>query len=212
MSMENLSQIFFNWNVRNKNIVIDVFKIGYLLITTVLVLTAYLLSRHERIIGIYAMGELSGKIAISFFCLTILPGILRRFSFRNVTISLIMLYRRHLGISTFAFAFYHYAAIRLFPILFGGDPFIVWLPIFEVFGVFSLYTMALLFFTSNVWSIQKLGKWWGRIHALIYCIAWTIFGHVFLQEISFWTILIGSCAILETISLIYFYSQKNTAT
>lgn len=212
MSMENLLQILFNWNVRNKNIVIDVFKIGYFLIIITLVFTAYFLARHERIIGVYAMGELSGKIAISLFCLTIMPGILKRFAVRNVVISLIMLYRRHLGISTFAFAFYHYAAIRLFPMLFGGDPFILWAPLFEVFGVISLYTMSLLFFTSNAWSVQKFGKWWGRIHSLIYCIAWTIFGHVFLQEVSSWTILIGVFATLETVSLIYFYSRKNTVT
>ncbi len=209
MSMNTLLQALFTWNVHNKNIVIDVFKIGYSLLVIALIATAYYLSRELRVIGIYTIGELAGKISLALFCITIAPGIFRRFSIRSSLISLIMLYRRHLGISTFAFAFYHYAAIRLFPILFAGDP-IMSIPLFEVFGVLSLYAMSLLFFTSNGWSVQHLGKWWGRIHMLIYIIAWGIFSHVILQGISFWSLLIGMFASLETLSLVYSYTIKRS--
>lgn len=207
--MKALMDSLFQWNVRNKNMVIDVFKIGYFLILVLLIITAYLISQNQRIIGIYTVGELSGKIALVLFCITITPGILRRFSIRGTAVSLLMLYRRHLGISTFVFAFYHYASISLFSVLFRGS-FVLVPSLFEGFGVVSLYTMSVLFFSSNSWSVQNLGKWWGRLHALIYIIAWTIFLHVFLQGISRWSLLMGGFAIVETLSLVYYYFVKST--
>ncbi|CAN5122923.1 hypothetical protein BH09PAT2_BH09PAT2_04260 [soil metagenome] len=201
----------FKWNVQNKHIIIGIFKFCYFIACIGLLIVAYFVAQKEYIIGIYSTALMAAQIAIVFFCISITPGILRRFSIRGSLISFLMLYRRQLGISTFIFAFYHYAAINLFPILFAGQPFVLFLPLFELFGIFSLFAMSLLFFTSNNWSVKKFGRWWSRIHTLIYLIAWTIFLHVFLQGISFWSLLIGSFAILETISLVYFYTRKHHA-
>ena len=199
----------FTWNAHHKHQVIGVFKTGYILIILALVLMAYFLAHDQYIVGMYVLGINAGQVALLLFCTTLIPGILRRFSIRGSFVSLLMLYRRHLGITTFAFTFFHYAAIRLFPMLFAGDPFILIPPLFEAFGVVSLFTMSILFFTSNHWSVRTFGKWWSRIHMLIYATAWGVFFHVFLQEVSLWTILIGFFAVGETISLIYSYTRKH---
>lgn len=201
----NIFQSFFLWCVKHKRQVIGVFKVFYLFLLIALCIVAYLLTKDMSLGLIYELGILAGKISILVFCLTITPGILRRFDMRGPIPSVLMLFRRHLGITTFALGFYHYSSIILFPQIFAGLPVQIPPPIFQFVGTLSLYTMAILFFTSNDWSVRTLGVWWGRIHNLIYLIAWGLFFHIVLQEVSLLSALIGGYACLETVSLIYYY-------
>lgn len=161
---------------------------------------------------IYEAGIHAGQIAVVLFCFSILAGIMRRFGIRHASVAFLTSIRRHLGISMFALAFLHYSSIRLFPILFGGVALNLEPPLFELFGVLSFFLLSPLFFTSNDWSVRHFGVWWKRIHSLVYIIVWSIFLHLSFQEVSVFSVLIGVCAVLETISLGYFYMCMHPRT
>lgn len=155
----------------------------------------------------YLFSRPAGQAAVVVFVITILPGITRRFGIRNTVLSTIMLFRRQTGILTFLLALTHYFFIFFAPTIRSGEiP--VNPPLYLTMGILSLYPMALLFLTSNDFAVKKMGKWWVRLHNLIYITAWTIFFHVALVEVSFWALLIGVFAVLEVLSLIWHFFRK----
>lgn len=206
MGMENNQSIitrFFRQGIHHKPDIIRGFYMLYAFIAGLLVLFAYWTTENLNRAAIYQVGMTSGQLALILFCIVITPGILRRFGVRNMMMSFLMVIRRHLGITMFLLSFLHYSSIRLFPVIFGGVPFVVPPPFFEFMGVAALYTLAPIFLTSNDTSVSKLGSWWRRLHSMVYFIVWLIFAHVALQEVGVWTILIGLFALAESASLIY---------
>lgn len=147
-------------------------------------------------------GPAFGKAALTLLGIVVLPGILGRFDIQIPITRVITLFRRQLGILTFLLAFTHYQHVRFAPKGLKFD-----LALFEVFGILALSLMALLFLTSNNLSVAKMGKWWKRLHRLIYVILWLVVLHTALQS-SKWTALIGVFAALEIISLGYSYLKK----
>jgi DMSO/TMAO reductase YedYZ heme-binding membrane subunit len=65
-----------------------------------------------------------------------------------------------------------------------------------------------MFLTSNNLSVKRLGKWWKRLHRVVYIVVWLLVLHTGLQRISVWTYFIGVFAVLEIGSLIYNYLKK----
>ena len=189
------------------------------LITTLTILTwltilvfAIWTSRGINTAFIYETGEISGQIAAALFCLSILPGISRRLKFKAPMVTLLMIIRRQLGIAMFSVAFLHYSSIRLFPIIFAGVPMNLSPPVFEIFGVLTLFPLFFLFITSNNFAVKSLKSWWGRVHKIVYISIWALFLHIALQEFGIWTIVIGTFALMETLSLFYYYAQKSTSS
>jgi len=203
MSSNTLIDRFFRQGIHHKPEILKGFRMLYFFITALLILFAYWTFESLNRSVIYSVGTLAGQIAVTLFCLTLVPGILRRFGIHGMIVSFIMSIRRDLGVSMFALAFLHYASIRLWPVLFGGVPLVVPPPIFELFGVATLYSLAPIYLTSNNWSVKKLGPWWRRIHSMVYFIVWILFAHVALQEVGVWAILLGVVAFLEAGSLFY---------
>ncbi len=204
---DSLITSFFRQAIHHKPEIMKGFKVLYVLIVFLLMLAAYMTSQNLSRSLVYEVGTLSGTIAGYLFCLSIAPGILRRFGMRGMFVSFLMSIRREVGISMFAFSFLHYAAIRLFPIVFGGEPLIVPPPLFELLGVASLYSLAPIFITSNNWSVKTMGAWWRRLHAMVYFIVWLLFAHVALQEFEGLAIVLGIFALLEAGSLFYAAGQ-----
>ena len=145
--------------------------------------------------------ENSGEIAILFFIFSSIPGIVRRFGYFNKLVSILMIFRRYIGIATYLFVLIHSSFVRIVPWIariFPLNP----VEVYVMFGVAAHVLLFLLFITSNDLSINKLGIWWHRIHDLMYVIVWIIFLHVALVKISIWTILIGATAIAQAASFI----------
>lgn len=205
MAQESKSQTLFQGFVKQKKTIIWIFFGQYVYIIGLLGYSAYLTIQQTDRAVVYDWGKTSGIIALVFFCLSILPGIVRRFGLSSQITQVLMLFRRHLGISAFVYGFFHYMTLRLLPIILAGVPLNLNPPIFEIFGFFSLYPMTLLFFTSNDLSVKKMGVWWKRVHSLSYVLVWTIFFHVGLQGGETWMYLIGVFAVLESGSLVYFF-------
>jgi len=182
----------------------------YAYIIGMVIFSAYLTYGQTDRATVYEWGLTSGTISLVYFCLSILPGIARRFGIRTEITQIFMLFRRQIGISTFLFGLLHYSTIRMFPIVFAGVPLNLNPPLFEIFGFLTLYPMTLMFLTSNDISVRKMGKWWRRLHSLSYILVWTIFFHVALQRASIWSIIIGIFVLLETGSLVYFFFKQKT--
>lgn len=195
-------QTFLQLFIRYKKTIIFLFYLYYLLIFAFGIYSAFIINKQTTS-EIYDMGKSAGNFAVVFFCLSLMPGIARRFKIRMTVIQIIMLFRRQIGIVAFLFGFLHYGILRLFPILFAGAPFDTSPPIFEIFGTLTLYPMALLFLTSNDISVRKMGKSWKILHDMSYIIVWTLFLHVALYNRGAWMLLIGFFAVAETSSLIY---------
>ncbi|MDA1316605.1 MAG: ferric reductase-like transmembrane domain-containing protein [bacterium] len=179
---------------------INIFQVLHVSIFGILALFAYWINLDIHKGVIYEVGVTCGSIAAWFFILTLLPGIARRFKIQHIAFTVLMLFRRQLGVSMFLFGLLHYSAIRLFPVLFGGVPFDLDPPLFEIVGFFTLYSLAPLYITSNDFSVKKLGKWWKRIHRIAYITVWLIFSHVALQQISILALSLGIVALLEVTS------------
>jgi DMSO/TMAO reductase YedYZ heme-binding membrane subunit len=151
-----------------------------------------------------------GQVAVVFFVLTLLPGICRRLGIRHPLVQILMLFRRQLGLTMFFLVAYHGLVYRLFSIIIDGWSPTDIVPGYELFGIFTL--LILLFpmaFTSNDWSVRHMGVWWKRLHMMSYLAAWTIFFHLILIEISFWSLLVGLTAFAEVYSWIY-WSRSRT--
>jgi len=187
------------------------FYLFYLFTVGLGLFSIYQIINKISIAAIYDLGKTAGELALGFFCLTLIPGIFRRFKWRSAFVQILMLFRRQLGISTFLLGFLHYGALRLFPILFAGVPLNTNPPVFEIFGMLTLYPMTLLFLTSNDLSVRRLGQWWKVLHSLSYILVWTLFFHTALQSKMTWMSIIGIVALLELASLIYSkFSIRNT--
>lgn len=195
----------FLYTARNKPEIITVFRFLYSFIFILWVTGFFLSSLESYFLILYNVALWAGRTAMVLFCITITPGILKRFGITWNIRTIIMLIRRQFGVLTFSLAFLHFSLLRLFPFI-NGD-YILKFPLlnFELFGLLSIFFMSFLFITSNDFSVRKMGKWWTILHNLIYIIAWTIAFHVALIRISEYSYIIIAFAVIETISLIYFY-------
>ncbi|PIQ73880.1 hypothetical protein COV58_00120 [Candidatus Roizmanbacteria bacterium CG11_big_fil_rev_8_21_14_0_20_36_8] len=198
--------------LRNKSNLVK-FITTYSILTwfTVLIFAIWV-AKGINTVFIYKIGILSGQVAVILFCLTLLPGISHRFKFKSTLITLLIIVRRQLGIAMFSASFLHYSSIRLLPILFSSVSTNLNPPLFEIFGLLTLYPLFFLFITSNNFAVKSLKFWWGKIHKIIYILTWTLFFHIALQEFGIWTVILATFALMETLSLLYFYCQKSTSS
>lgn len=141
-----------------------------------------------------------GELAILALVITLLPGMMRRLRLEFWWVGILMLFRRQLGIFVYLLALSHYLLIRVIPMIsFGLSPFTN-LEVFELCGMSALFLMTPMFLTSNNYSVKKMGKWWKRVHSVIYLVVWLIFAHVALQSSFKWAALMGIVGIMEFIS------------
>lgn len=143
-----------------------------------------------------------GRISLVLYIVTMIPGMVRRFGKFYKPVSILMIFRRYIGITTFMFAFLHYSIERLFWSI-KGDMSYVPLAGFQLFGFAAFVILLSFFLTSNDISVKKLGIWWHRVHNLTYIVVWLIFLHVAIQRWSTWTVLIGVASVLQIASHIY---------
>jgi len=204
MDQENWQvKLYRNIALKNHEIVAD-FKFLYGIILGILLIGGYLIFTHNPIYPTFMeLGTKLGRLALVLLGVIVLPGILGRFSIDIPISRTITLFRRQLGITSFLLVFTHYNLVRNLPRLAGILPFKLPFPLFETVGFTAMMFLFFLFLTSNDWSQKKLGKWWKRLHMLVYVILWLIVAHTALQRISIWTYLIGIFAVLEVSSLLW---------
>ncbi len=186
--------------------IIKAFKVSYGILGLLLLISGILLAKQFQIIFLYEVATLCGKTALVIFCVTLIPGIVRRFGIKHKLIAIIMIFRRYLGILMYMFALIHISVLKLIPMLLVGK--ILPFSPFEICGLVAVSILFSLFITSNDVSLKFLKIWWYQLHKLIYIAMWAILLHVGLQEISLYTILMGVVVLLMMLSFLFSYFKK----
>ena len=193
----------------NKHRIIRGFWAGYGILVILFLAGGYsILTNNANSIFFYLAGKKLGDLASITFCILLLPGIARRFDIRHRWVSVIMWFRRQLGISVFLLGIIHYLFVRGLPRIANGQAPLASLARFELFGLAGLILLFPLFLTSNDASMRLLKKQWYTLHTLVYVVAWLIFGHVIFQRLSVWSAIVGIAAFAEIISHIYQYTKS----
>ena len=193
----------FEWFARNKRLVLIVTNILYLILLGIILTTTYSIYNDQSIYNLFAINRAwFGRVALIVLLLVITPGIIGRFGIDIKVSRIITLYRRRLGILVFVLAFTHFHIITL-PRQAGLEP--ATLPIFQIIGFMALALLFFLFVTSNNFSVKRLGKWWKRLHRIVYVVPLLLLFHTAFQRISIWSILAGIFFVLEFSSFIYAY-------
>ena len=111
----------------------------------------------------------TGDWAIYFLCLTLLITPLRRLTGHNWLLRL----RRLLGLYVFFYAFLHFLCFLWFDHFFDLEE--MWKDIlkrpFIAVGFTAFVFLVPLATTSTDRMMRQLGRWWGRLHRLIYAVA-----------------------------------------
>lgn len=140
-----------------------------------------------------------GQISLLSYILTLLPGIATRFKIILLPLTVLRLYRRHIGISMYLFALSH---MILSGVLFSQEPFIF-------FSQIAMIILFILFITSNNFSQTKLNQLWFKIQQLTYFSMFFIFLHVSLLKFGTSSVLLILFAIIELLSFLYSINIKN---
>lgn len=156
------------------------------------------------------IGKKVGTVALITFWIVLIPGMMKRFQITGWLLpvrTVLMLYRRQIGVTVYVLATTHYWWSRMLPLLsVGADIFTF--RTFEIMGVTAITLLTPLFLTSNDWSLKHLGKWWNRIHSLVYIVIWILFLHVALQDLSWKAFVTLIVAAFELFSLIWAKAQQ----
>lgn len=169
--------------------VFNLFKIAYLALIVfvgILITTPY-----------YPLvGSLFGEIAVLLYILSLVPGIALRLGVNHSTFNVIRIYRRHIGISMYLFAFSHMTLKR-------SPSFIVdfsTMPTYELMGTIALFIFMLLFLTSNNLSQKLLGVGWIYLQKLTYVGMFFVLLHLSVNYVSKWGMLMWLVIIAELFS------------
>ncbi|MBI2616908.1 ferric reductase-like transmembrane domain-containing protein [Candidatus Gottesmanbacteria bacterium] len=193
----------FLWSARNKILVIRIFYIFWIFLIVICGVGAYIsFANPSDMRPWYNLGVGSGRTALVFFIILLLPGMLKRYGIRHKLLAIILFFRRHLGISMYLFVLCHVSFVALIPRISSGNLFVP-LVLFELMGLLAVVTLFFLFITSNDLSVRTLGIWWYRLHKLIYPVIGIIFLHTALQRWSIWSVAIGVIAVLQIGSYVY---------
>jgi DMSO/TMAO reductase YedYZ heme-binding membrane subunit len=197
------------WLLPKQQIVIKLlFLIEIALIGSAIGLIVYTLQdpfvRSQTLLDI---GGTLGTIAVILFLTTLLPGIFQRLRWLpQITLPLatiIVPYRRHIGILMFLTAWVHMLfASTLQTYILTGSIFPPAGPrLFEVFGTLAWLLLFPVWLTSNDTSMRFLGRKWKLLQRLTYIAVWLIMIHVGLQGEKM-AALIGLVGSIELLSWI----------
>lgn len=208
--MTLLIDSIYAFGIKHRVHIIRVFQLVYFLLVGVVIADATIVSQDVALDTFYSFGKTLGEAAVISFVLLLIPGIARRFGFKHKLISLVMIFRRYIGILMFLLVLAHFALLRMIPISRQYMAIPAAPVVFELLGTLSLVLLFPLFLTSNDWSIKKMKAWWYKLHRLVYIIMWTVLLHLGLQSLSIWTVLMGSIVLLECMGIMIQWIRTRT--
>ena len=207
----SLFQSVYRWILPRARKILPLFLLYEFLVFGPVVGAIYLNAVGSEYLGMADLGRTFGQIAVVWYVLSLVPGMMKRLNLLPMTRTLLMLYRRHFGISMFLTAISHQFLARTLPLAFFNPALLL---DFDLgwqawFGVLALLTLFPLWLTSNDWSKKRLGRTWDAIHMLTYLALLFIFGHVYLVMTSSWKYVLGAVIVLEIISwLVYWLTPR----
>lgn len=139
------------------------------------------------------LSNIFGKLALITYVLTLVPGMAKRFGINFLPISVLLLYRRQIGIMMFVLALVHMITSGMF---LSSEPFIV-------VSTMAMVILFLLFVTSNNLSVKILAKYWHILQRLTYVAMILIIFHLTLIRFSTTALILIGVAIMGLISHVY---------
>jgi len=204
---KTFQDILYESAARNRPFVLIFTNVLYLILLGIIVFSTASAYGDQKLFNFFEVNRAwFGRAALLVLLTVITPGILGRFDIQIKLSRIITLYRRRLGILVFLLTFTHGHLVSL-PKLVGLEPFKFPYPLFQMFGLYALTILFLMFVTSNNFSVRRLGKWWKRLHRVVYVALLFILLHTALQRTSIWSILAGVFFLLEVTSLAYAYTK-----
>lgn len=188
----------------SRRVIIRLFQLTHVaLVGSVLVGAGLVVGGYQPLSWAREMGSLWARGSLLLLAITLLPGITRRLRLALVVNRWLMPYRRHLGILTYLSAAGHGVANYYLPnYQRWGTPLPQTLPPWFIsMGLLALILMTPLFITSNDAAVRRLGKWWGRVHMLVYGVILVVLLHLALQR-SGWSWLAGGVLLFEVLSFL----------
>jgi len=168
-----------------------IFWVVYVLLGIVTVLSFSNLS-------IARLSNTFGKLAILTYVITLIPGIAKRFEINLMPVTVILLYRRQIGILMFLLALTHMVMSGMF---------LAPLP-FVIVGMIAMIILFLLFVTSNDFCVKVLSSHWHKLQKFTFGAMFFIFLHLVLIRFSWFTLLLLTVMIVELISFIKVLHSK----
>lgn len=145
------------------------------------------------------IGEKFGVVAFGLFVLALLPGILQRFDVFPVIRTMLMTFRRHLGVSMFLSSVVHFGFVTSIPMIVSNNFSVQLFSTREMLGFIAYVFLVPLWITSNDYSVKKMGKYWKWLHRLVYIALLFIFLHVAIVQSKF-AVVAGLMIALEMMS------------
>ena len=195
------------WTAPKRMQIIHAFVVAEVLFSlTTVVLGLFVPTNIRLFVLLFAVGKKLGVLSAGMLCLTLVPGIIRRFGILPELRVFLMMFRRHFGILTYLFAVAHSLLTYWLPALrFGFTPILT----FQLLGMIALGFGTPLFITSNDFSVRVLQKWWDHVHSLVYLMLFFAALHTLFTSPTT-GILLMAVVVLEVISYLVQYSHGHT--
>lgn len=151
------------------------------------------------------VGEKFGTIGFILYIATLLPSLIRKLKLASIQPigTMLMAFRRHLGILMFVMIFAHQFFMmtlsELVLIKFNFSNFSPNLLTHHIAGYIALGILFPLWLTSNDFSVKRMGKWWKFLHRFTYLAMFFIMVHVALVGEPLYVITLSMIGILEII-------------
>src|SRR3989344_7598446 len=195
------------WTAPRRMQIIHLFVVAEVLFSLVTVVLVLFVPTHIRLfVLLFAVGKKLGVLSAGMLCITLVPGIIRRFGVLPELRIFLMMFRRHFGILTYLFGVSHSLLVYWLPALrFGFTPILT----FQLLGMIALGFGTPLFITSNDFSVRVLQKWWDRVHSLVYLMLFFAALHTLFTSPTIGVALMA-VVVLEVISYLVQYSHGHT--
>ncbi len=195
--------------IQYKDLIIRLFQAAEAALVVIWLTGTYLFTTSiSWQLTIYELGKKAGVVALGLYLLSLVPGILSRTRWFPLVGTIIMPFRRQIGILMFLAALVHFNwTTSIFVFVLGVPPMFNWA---QIAGLASLLILLPLWLTSNDPSKKFLGTKWKMLHNLTHLAIFLIFTHLVLFQKN-WMIPTALVVLLDVWSWIVFKKRQAQA-
>jgi sulfoxide reductase heme-binding subunit YedZ len=176
------------------------FTLSYISIMIIYMIGIWSYGKIDGVDDIFhEVGEKFGQITIILLTLTLIPGMFKRFGILKKLSSIIILFRRQLGVLAFFSAVAHMGYNYAIPHIASGTNLLPGLFQEQQIGFAAITIFFLLWVTSNDFSMKFMGKWWKYLQRTSYLAIVLLILHTSYVESKF-SFVLGGVLTLEILS------------
>lgn len=194
---------------KNQNLIKKLFQLSYIILIVIFIIGIWGYQNIVDIGPLYReLGEKFGQISVGLLILSLIPGTLKRMNLLGRLESILMLFRRQLGVLAFFTATMHLGYISwIKKIATGQNPFLSAFK-YQQTGFAAITIFLLLWINSNNISMKFFGKWWKYFQRLAYLSIIFLILHTFDAGSKIWIVLSGLLTIEAFSWFVYFTKTK----